>query len=142
MPYIIIFQDYFTEYIEAALIPDTSAATIHNEVLKELRASEAASKKRFDEKAHAGEYTVGDLVLLRCEKRKISICSCEPVPHAEACAVNVPILIQFCPLTTELCKPIGISTTMTSIANELSDFCTLTIISRQLSIVWRQPFTL
>uniref|UniRef100_A0A915KH87 Uncharacterized protein n=1 Tax=Romanomermis culicivorax TaxID=13658 RepID=A0A915KH87_ROMCU len=29
-----------------------------------------------------------------------------------------------------------------SIANELPNFCTLTVISRQLSIVWCQPFTL
>uniref|UniRef100_A0A915KD81 Uncharacterized protein n=1 Tax=Romanomermis culicivorax TaxID=13658 RepID=A0A915KD81_ROMCU len=49
----------------------------------------------------------------------------EPVPRVEACAVNVPTLIQFCQLTTIPFKPIGISTIMISIASESPNFCTL-----------------
>uniref|UniRef100_A0A915JCL5 Uncharacterized protein n=1 Tax=Romanomermis culicivorax TaxID=13658 RepID=A0A915JCL5_ROMCU len=56
--------DQTRQKVENQYLLFENLTNIHNKVLKELQASEAASKKRFDEKARAHEYTIAETLLV------------------------------------------------------------------------------
>uniref|UniRef100_A0A915HLM4 Uncharacterized protein n=1 Tax=Romanomermis culicivorax TaxID=13658 RepID=A0A915HLM4_ROMCU len=123
MPYVIVFQDYFRKYVEATLIPDTSAASIVDTFvmwfssLTNVYIYALFSVNSFDMQLRAGASRRG-------MRRKRSYID--------------PIL----PTHNRTMQTNAISTIMISIASKSPDSCTSTVILRPLSIVWSQQCTI